>query len=100
MFFEIDGKTYRVKFSRTDTTTYANLIRVEPDAGLVETNIVGIASLYHKDKFVKSTGRKIALAHLLERMNEISAGDTEPEFTLTREDRANIWAEYFKTHKK
>ncbi len=100
MFFELNGTTYGVKFRRADTTTIAELISIHPEHGIDYTNLVGIARLNPKDRFVKSTGRKIALTNLLNRMEEISAGDTEPEFTLSKEDRRKIWNRYFETHKK
>jgi hypothetical protein len=105
MFLELNhsrlGKqTYGVKFTRNGTTTRAELVRVDEIIGLDFTGLVGISSLYYKDRFVKSTGRKVALANLIERMQQVSAGDTEPEFTLTKEDRAKIWEAYFKSHKK
>jgi hypothetical protein len=99
MFFDIDGKRYGVKFSRNGTTTYAELVKVQ-EWGLDYPGLVGIATLHPRDRFVKKTGRKVALAGLLYRMNEVSAGDTEPEFNLTKEDRAKIWEEYFRSHKK
>src|SRR5688572_13184626 len=99
MFFELNEVTYKVKFYRSGTTTFAELWRLDND-GLDCTNLLGIAYLHPNDIFVKKTGRKVALASLLRRMNEISAGYAEPEFSLTREDRKNIWEAYFKTHKK
>jgi hypothetical protein len=44
-----------------------------------------------KDRFVKSTGRKLALARLLKETQELN---------LSREDRVKIWEIYFKEHKK
>ena len=105
MFLELNhsklGKrTYGVKFSRNGTSTRAELIRVDNLTGLDPTGLVGDAHLHYKDRFVKSTGRKVALTNLIIRMQEVSAGDTEPEFVLTKEDRAKIWETYFKYHKK
>lgn len=99
-YFGKDDKTYGVRFEREGTTTLAWLIRVDKVEGLVDTGLVGIAQLHPSDNMVKKVGRKLALARLLHRMTEISAGDIEPEFVLTKEDRENIWAEYFKNHKK
>ncbi len=99
-YFEKNGKTYAVRFEREQTTTLAWLWRVEKEAGLVNTGFVGIAQLNPKDNMVKKVGRKLALARLLHRMTEISAGDIEPEFVLTKEDRKEIWAKYFENHKK
>lgn len=99
MFFELNGKTYCVKFSRTGTTTFANLVLVD-EWGLNFLGYVGIASLFHMDRFVKSIGRKVALANLLKRMGEPDAGETEPPFNLSKEDRARIWAAYFERHSK
>jgi|SRR5690349_11134070 len=100
MFFELDNVTYGVKFSRNGTTTYADLVKIDDEIGLDFTGLVGIATLHKNDRFVKSTGRKVALAHLLDRMNEVSAGDEKPEFSLSKQDRAAIWAKYFETHRK
>ncbi len=62
---------------------------------------MGVASLYYSDRFVKSTGRKVALANLLKRMVEPDAGETTPAFNLSKEDREKIiWDSYFRSHKK
>lgn len=99
MFFELDGKTYKIKFSRAGTSTFSELWSVDDD-GIWNTGLLGWTKLHPKDRFVKKTGRKIALANLLDRMEEVSAGDTEPEFVLTKETKRNIWETYFKAHKK
>lgn len=95
MFFELNGKTYRVKFHRVGTTTLAELFAVET-TGFVHLGIIGTAYLHKNDRFVKSIGRKVALASLL-------AGISDEEyglFPLSREDRRMIWEKYFETHKK
>lgn len=104
MFLELtntrgETNTYSIKFSRNGTTTYAELWVVE-EWGLDPTGLLGIANLYYKDNFVKSKGRKAALARLLVRMNEVSAGEDVPVFSLTKEDREKIWAKYFETHRR
>ena len=51
-------------------------------------------SLCHpKDQFTKKTGRKVALARLLEWMSH-------NRFDLTEEDRREIWELYFASHRK
>lgn len=100
MYFELDGKTYRIRFMRNGTTTFAELWVLQKDGELDFPGLMGIATLHPNDIFVKKIGRKVALASLLNRMEEVSAGDTEPEFILSHEDRKNIWEAYFKTHKK
>lgn len=99
MYFELNGKTYRVKFYRSNTFTFAELWTIE-NGELDFPGLMGIAKLNPKDRFVKKIGRKVALASLLNRMEQVSAGNTEPEFILSYEDRKNIWEIYFKTHKK
>lgn len=99
MFFEIGGKTFRVKFLRVGRTYMAELQLVTKE-GIISTKFVGTARCDSRDKFVKSTGRKIALADLLW---QISPVDQESEILpegLSKEDREKIWAEYFKNHKK
>lgn len=63
------------------------------------TGLIGTSICSPKDQFKKSKGRKLALAKLFKRMNEISAGEDKPEFHLTKADREQIWNLYFKTHK-
>ena len=100
MFFELNGKTYGVKFSRAGTTTFANLFVVGESGELLPTNIEGTAVLYYKDKFEKSKGRKIALADLLLQIQTpIEDAEFIPE-GLTKEDREKIWKKYFEKHKK
>ncbi len=100
MFFELNNTTYGVKFTREGTTTLATLYKVLETGELVETNVVGKAILYYKDKFEKAKGRKIALADLLW---QVRVPDEESEILpegLTKEDRAKIWEIYFETHKR
>lgn len=99
MFFELNGKTYGVKFHREGTTTLASLFVVGEGGELTATTVQGIAVLHHNDRFEKSKGRKVALADLL---YDISIPDEEGPVPqgLTKEDRAKIWEEYFKKHNK
>lgn len=99
MRFELEDFTYEVKFTRAGTTTYAILWKEVLHNTWDCTNIVGESHCNPKDRFEKGKGRKIALAKLLKRMNEVSAGDSIPEFNLTKEIRQTIWTEYFKHHK-
>ena len=94
---------YGVYFTYSGTNTNAELIVYEEIGDKLEpmnTNILGEASMYYKDKvYSKVKGRKVALAKLMKRMNQTSAGDKKPEFRLTKKIRERIWKEYFKTHK-
>lgn len=98
MFFELDGKTYRVKFQLEGTTTIAELYKVNSDGKLVDTGLFGMAVLYYKDIFSKSKGRKEALADLLDMMEQVFSTILEINFNKTV--RQSIWEEYFKTYKK
>lgn len=112
MFFELEGKTYRIKFYRTGMTTVAELFEVTKtvddlgdDTAMSSLGIYGIARPHHTDRFEKKVGRKVALAHLL-----VALSDHEDEdgnlvesvgpIVLDRADRAMIWAKYFESHKK
>ena len=94
MYFELRGVTYHVKFRRGGTTTYAQLYRVEKDGTLTKMEGEGAASLYYRDRFQKSTGRKEAMTDLLWKY---SVPDPEGEIPegLSKEDRAGIWMQYF-----
>jgi hypothetical protein len=102
MFFELNGKTYGVKFSRNGTSTYAELIRVDDAIGIDNTNITGQAHLFYKDRFEKSKGRKVALASLLNKVQEFYNENPKeyPDYNMTEEVRKMIWEIYFKTHRK
>lgn len=106
MFFQLGNTTYGVRFSRNGTTTYAELMRVQEDGTLMNTNVLGIGTLYYKDRFEKSKGRKAALARLLDEMQQfhaefsISGNHEHLQWNMTHEVRKNIWEEYFKTHRK
>lgn len=97
MFFELRGVTYQIRFSRTGTTTFAHLFRVENDGTLHEMEGVGIAELFHTDRFEKAKGRKVAVADLLWKY---SVPDSEGEIPegLSKEDREEIWKKYFEQH--
>ena len=98
MIFILKDKRYGVRFYRSGTTTTAEFM-TEQDGQLDITNVKGEALCSPKDRFEKSKGRKIALAKLLDRLQEMSAGDSKPEIHLTKEDRGSIWNTYFKTHR-
>jgi len=99
MFFDLNGKTYSVRFSRLNTTTLASLSVVKENGTLVETGIQGTATLYHTDRFEKSKGRKVALADLLWQVERPDDEGVIPE-GLSKEDKTKIWDEYFKNHRK
>lgn len=99
MFFEIDEKTFAVKFSRQGTTTFANLFIVGAGGELVPTEFEGMALLFHTDRFEKSKGRKIALADLLFQFEKPETGGIIAK-GLSKEDRKKIWEIYFKTHRR
>jgi len=96
MFFELNGKTYGVKFSRTGTRTFAEWVEVEED-GINHTGIFGVSSVHHTDKFVRKVGRVVALTNLLK---TLSNPDTDYDMVLQKEDRKKIWETYFKSHRK
>jgi len=98
MFFQANNTTFAVKFHRIGTTTIADLFQVR-DEILVSTEIQGKAVLYYKDTFEKSKGRKVALADLIYQISVPDAEGVVPE-GLTKEDKAMIWEQYFKTHNK
>lgn len=104
MFFELEDKTYRIKFYYTGRTTVAELfevnkgIEVHGDNPMVSLGVYGVASTYHTDQFNKRTGRKVALANLLNALSDPEV-DGSP-ILLNRADREMIWAKYFETHRK
>lgn len=107
MRFKLKGQQYGVYFSYHGKNTIAELIRFEQlgdDENKLEpmnTNIIGEAKMYYKDKiYSKIKGRKVALAKLLKRMNQKSAGAEKPEFRLTKKTRERIWKVYLATHRK
>ncbi len=102
MFFELNGKTYGVKFSRHEKSTYAELKKVNETSGLDTTGILSIAKPYYTDRFEKSKGRKEALAGLLDDMQQFHDENPEryPDYNMTKEVRTMIWETYFKTHRK
>lgn len=103
MYFELNGKTFAIKFYRAGTTTSAELFSVKERGGMIHLGVFGLAKLHITDRFVKKVGRIVALTHLLEGLSGewMSENEEDPrEFILTREDRKIIWEAYFKTHKK
>lgn len=94
MYFELNGKTYRVSFSRIGKRTFARLLEVTPD-GLVDRFPLGTSAPHYTDKFEKSRGRKIALADLI-----WQTWGTEEGYEISKEDRAKIWKVYFEKHNK
>jgi hypothetical protein len=84
-----DGK-YRVRFQHdtVDKWTTATLVKLAENKDQNEIVHVAEAHCHWKDIFSRKTGRKIALARLLEWMSN-------NRFNLTREDRAKIWKQYF-----
>lgn len=97
MYFELENKTYCVKFYRQNTTTFAELLAVT-DEGLSYTGLIAFAILHPNDRFEKSKGRKVALAYLLEILSD---HNTESPFNpLKKEQRQYIWQKYFERHNK
>jgi len=79
---DINGNKYRVTFShQTDSEgRYTQCFIKDND----ETTVYeGVAECNPNDNYVKSKGRKIALARALQTMN------------LDREVRENVWNKYF-----
>lgn len=99
MFFELNGKTYQVRFRRDGLSTFAIIFEVQADGTLRQLEGVGFVTLYYKDRYSKSQGRKEALADLLWKYQVPEEGGEIPE-GLDKEARAKIWAEYFKVFKK
>jgi hypothetical protein len=91
MLFDLNGNKYKVKFYRIQTSTFAALEQWIPSLNTYMAINICASLCNPKDKFVKSTGRKVALARVLHET---------PELQLTKEDRARIWETYFKEHKK
>lgn len=90
MFFEIGKTTYGVKFSRVGNRTFSELMKVTKK-GLQHTDIVGEAGLFHRDVFNTEMGRKVSLTKLIEEINK--------KVGLTKEERTEIWMEYFLNNK-
>lgn len=96
----INNQEYVIRFEHDayDKWTTASLYEVNFDengkAIIPETPVqIEYANCHYKDTFTKKTGRKVALARLLQWMSN-------NRFMLTKEDRARIWTEYFNTHSK
>lgn len=96
MYFELDNKTFCVKFYRTGTTTIAELFEVGSDNKMTSTGVYGIARVYHTDRFEKSKGRKIALADLIWQRWGLGDGGYE----ISKEQRKMLWDKYFERHNK
>lgn len=92
-------RNFAIRFSRQGKATFAELFEVEENDGLVNLGVMTIANPHYTDQFVKKIGTKIALTYLLDILSDPEAvADTT--VLLDKEDRAKIWAEFFKTHKK
>jgi len=95
MNITLSGEPYRIKFGYSTIkgelyntrSTYAELYKVNKDGTLsVVDSMIGFVSCDNRDRFVKETGRKMALKDLLEVITD--------KFNLTREDRGEIWNKY------
>jgi hypothetical protein len=88
-----DGE-YLVKFAHDsqDKWTTAALIKLEENDGQ-EIVHVAEAHCHWRDNFSRKTGRKIALARLLDWMSN-------NRFMLTKENREAIWVQYFVEFRK
>jgi hypothetical protein len=95
MLFNLKDYQLMVKFKRVNTSTFAFLYESDADGVYHEMALWGESHCNPKDKFVKSTGRKKALARLLSKIDSNTFA-----FNLTKEDRKKIWDIYFKEHKK
>lgn len=105
MKLEIQERQYVIRFHHdvVDKFTEASLHEVVPnvdgegnivDVFVEETPIYTAAAwCSYKDNYSKATGRKIALARLLEWMSR-------NRFNLSEDERREIWAKYFETHRK
>lgn len=87
MLIKLNDLNFEIRFYRQFPYTWAELW----DSDII---LVGEARCSDKDRFEKSKSRKIALAKLLQKM-----GKSE-HFSITKEDRTNIWNKYFEEHKK
>lgn len=93
-----DGE-YVVRFEHdsVDKWTTASLYKVEiveNKAVISETPIqIESAFCHWKDIFSKKTGRKVAFTRLLDWMSN-------NRFMLSKEDRTEIWKQYFEEFKK
>lgn len=101
MKFRVNDTDYMVKFSRINHNTFAELWELKDAVeDYVCLNILAIAELGKKDKFVKSTGRKVALAKLFKLMNHFAHAESNPKLAVTKEQRTAIWNLYFEMHRK
>ena len=100
MRLNIAGEEYVVRFEHDsfDKWTTASLYKIDFDetgrAIIPETPVqIEYANCHYKDIFTKKTGRKVAFARLLEWMSK-------NRFMLTKEQRTEIWNQYFQEFKK
>ena len=106
MYFELEGKTYRIKFYRDGNLTIAELYEIsEETGGMISLGVFGIAAVYYKDRFEKKLGRKVALSHLLKVLSDHVDEDgnfieSVGPIVLDKKDRQMIWDKYFETHRK
>lgn len=99
MKLTINGQEYVVRFAHDvlDKYTTASLHEIQKnEQGKVtvdeDTQFVGEAMCHYRDQFTKKTGRKVAFTRLLELMSK-------NRFMLTKEDRQEIWKQYFEQFK-
>lgn len=99
MLVELSNQLYQIKFERRQNEYRAFLFKAKNvDGGqdrpqFTYAGFVGSSYCHPNDQFRRATGRKLALARLIELM---SGGYLE----LDKEDRRKIWNIYFETHKK
>lgn len=98
MFFELEGKTYEVRFRRygKSTTTIAEIVEIS-DTGVRYLGIYGLATVGKGDKYNEITGNKIALTNL---MNGLWTQDGEIKPMFSKEDREIIWKAFFEEFKR
>lgn len=81
--------TIDFQYEYTENSTVTKCIIQYPKPPIVDIpntkQYIGVAVLHPKDKFVKETGRKVALKHAL----------THAHINLSYEDRHDIWTNYF-----
>lgn len=99
MLFDLNGNTYQIKFYRIYPATIAELF-IKDGEIFQSLGIEGVSKCNPKDKFEKSKGRKIALAKLLNIIDNSHRGDIGMGVILGKETRTRIWEIYFKEHKK
>jgi hypothetical protein len=90
MFFEMNEQTYTVKIIQVGFHTFAEVMKVKSNGEFQHTYIVGEARLYYKDNFNPKTGRKLALARVLDK--------AEKALGVTKEIREQVWTDFFKKY--